>query len=208
MTVADTSPRGRGLRADVRLLVGVALIALSIAGVWFVVDAAQRTVPVLAADRTIAQGEAVTPSDVRVVEVALGQLGDAYIASGELVGGAVATRTIEAGELVPASALADAAEARTTRVVVESASDVPRSIEAGSVVEVWEAPLLDRGLFDTPRILVADATVVSVARDESMMGGGTAALELVIARSDVAATLAALSGGSALSVVPVAGSAP
>lgn len=205
MTYPDPPQRTRSLRTDARFLVGIALIALSIAGVWFVVDAARRTVPVLAADRTIAQGEAVTAADVRVVDVALGQVADAYAVSGALEDGVVATRTIAAGELVPMGALGEATAARTTSVVIDSAADVPASVGAGSLVEVWEAPLLERGLFDSPRILVADATVVSVSRDDSLMGGGSAALELVIPRADVAATLAALSGGSSLSVVPIAG---
>jgi hypothetical protein len=38
-----------------------------------------------------------------------------------------------------------------------------------------------------------------------MIGGGAAALELVIPRSDVASTLAAMAGDAALSVVPTAG---
>ena len=119
----------------------------------------------------------------------------------------VATRTITEGELVPAGAVGDAAKARTTSVVVRSAVDVPASVEAGTVVEVWSAPLLEQGEYDVPRILVADATVVSVTRDDSMIGGGSASLELVIPRADVAATLAAMAGGSALSVVPTAGAA-
>jgi hypothetical protein len=89
--------------------------------------------------------------------------------------------------------------------VVRSAVDVPASVEAGTVVEVWAAPMLERGDYDVPRILVADATVVSVTRDDSMIGGGSAALELVIPRADVAATLAAMADESALSVVPTAG---
>jgi hypothetical protein len=38
------------------------------------------------------------------------------------------------------------------------------------------------------------------------MGGGAASLELVIPRADVAAALAAMADGSALSVVPRVGS--
>jgi hypothetical protein len=38
-----------------------------------------------------------------------------------------------------------------------------------------------------------------------MIGGGAAALELVIPRADVAATLAAMAAESALSVVPTVG---
>ena len=72
---------------------------------------------------------------------------------------------------------------------------------------MWEAPLIERGSYDVPRILVADATVVSVTRDDSMIGGGAASLEVVIPRADVAAVLGAMADESALSVVPTAGAA-
>ncbi len=190
---------------DIRFLLGILLIVASIAGVWFVVSAARQTAPVFAATHTIVPGEKVSRDDLEVVDVALGTLGDAYFAPDALVDGLVATRTITAGELVPTTAIGDAAKARTTSVVVRSAVDVPASVEAGTVVEVWAAPMLEHGEYDVPRILVADATVVSVTRDDSMIGGGSAALELVIPRADVAAALAAMADQSALSVVPKAG---
>lgn len=206
MTAIDAArPRSRALWSDVRFFVGILLIAASVAGVWFVVAAARETAPVFAAARTIVAGQELSSSDVRVVEVALGQVGDAYLEPDALGDGLVVTRTIEAGELVPASAVGSAAAARTTSVVLRSAVDVPESVVPGSVVEVWSAPLITRGEYDAPRILVADAVVVSVTRDDSMIGGGAAALELVIARSDVAATLAAIAGDAALSVVPTTG---
>lgn len=192
---------------DARFFLGILLIAASVAGVWLVVSSARQTAPVFAAAHTIVPGETVTRDDLEVVDVALGQLGDTYFAPDALVDGLVATRTVTAGELVPTSAVGAAAKARTTSVVVRSAVDVPASVEAGTVVEVWAAPMLERGEFDVPRILVADATVVSVTRDDSMIGGGSAALELVIPRADVATTLAAMADESALSVVPTAGAA-
>ena len=108
------------------------------------------------------------------------------------------------GELVPADALVSDESAQSTTVVVRSAVDVPGSVVAGSTVELWAAPRLDQSRYDTPRILVADATVVGVTRDESPLAGGTAAVELVIPRADVAAALAAIADGAALSVVPAA----
>lgn len=206
MTAVDSlrHPR-RAFWADVRFLLGIVLIVASVAGVWFVVSAARQTAPVFAVTRTIAPGEKITAADVRVVEVALGQVGAAYLSQGSLGAGVVATRTIVDGELVPTAAVGSANAARTTSVVLRSAVDVPSSVVAGAVVEVWSAPLLERGLYDTPRILVADATVVTVTRDESMMGGGSSALEVVIPRADVAAVLAAIAEGAALSVVPTAG---
>lgn len=206
MTALESArARPRAFWADARFLLGILLIGASIAGVWLVVSAARQTVPVFAASRTLVPGEIVAEGDLTVVDVALGQVGTAYLVPGGLAEGTVATRTVEKGELVPQSAVGDASAARVTTVVLRSAIDVPASITAGTTVEVWAAAPLEQGRFDTPRILVPDATVVSVTRDESMIGGGSAALEVVIPRADVAAALAALADESALSVVPTGG---
>lgn len=203
--VEPVRPPRRAFWGDARFLLGILLIVASVAGVWFVVAAARQTAPVYAAAHTIVPGESITSDDLRAVDVALGHVGDAYLSPDSLSEGMVATRTIASGELVPAAAVGEAARARTTNVVVRSAVDVPASVDAGTVVEVWAAPLKKTGDYNVPRILVADATVVSVTRDDSVIGGGAAALELVIPRADVAATLAAMADESALSVVPTAG---
>lgn len=206
MTAVEMArPRPRAFWSDARFLLGIVLIVVSIAGVWLVVSAARQTVPVFAAARTIVPGEEVAAGDLRVVEVALGQVGDAYTSPGTLEGGVVATRTIEAGELVPRSAVGDAARAAVTTVALRSAGDVPAAVDAGTVVEVWAAPQRERGVFDAPRILVPAATVVSVSREDSVIGGAGTALEVVIDRVDVAATLEAVSAGWSISVVPATG---
>ncbi len=201
-------PRPRAFWTDVRFLLGVALVVASVVGVWLVVSAARQTVPVFAAARTIVPGDAVGADDLRVVEVALGQIEDAYATPATLVPGAVATRTIRAGELVPQDAIGEAAGLRTTNVVVHSATVIPAAVAPGSTVEVWSAPQIERGTYDTPRILVSSATVVSVATDDSMMGSAGTAVEIVIERADVADTLAAIAGGANLSIVPTAGALP
>lgn len=209
MTASDRPrTRPRPFWGDARFLLGVLLVAVSVGGVWLVVGAARQTAPVLAASRTIVPGETVAADDFRTVDVALGAAGDAYVGPGALPKGAVATRTISEGELVPAQAVGAAADSRVTTVVISTSVDVPATITSGTRVELWVAPALERDVFDTPRILVADATVASVSRDEGVVGQAGAALELVIPRADVAATLEAVSGGSSLSVVPVAGGAP
>lgn len=206
MTTADRPrPRQRAFWSDTRFLLGVLLVAVSVVGVWLVVAAARQTVPVLAAARTIVPGDVVSADDVRVVDVSLGQVGDAYLTPGAIAEGAVAVRTIGAGELVPIEAVGDSAAARVTTVVVDAALDVPASVVEGSRVEVWHAPAVEDGTFEVPRILVADATVSSVVRDEGVLGGAEASLEIVIPRADVAAMLAAQSDGSALSIVPAGG---
>ena len=208
MIASDSPPaRPRAFWADTRFIVGIVLIVASVAGVWFVVSAARQTVPVFAATRTIVPGEEVDATVLRVVDVALGPVSDAYAAPGMLEPGAIATRTIDAGELVPLSAVGAASASDLTSVVLRSATDVPAAVVAGARVEIWSAAALEHGQYEQPRILVPDATVATVTRDDSMVGDDSAALELVIPRADVAATLAAIAGGAALSVVPAAGGA-
>jgi hypothetical protein len=174
----------------------------SIAGVWFVVTSARQTAPVMAAAHTIVPGDVLGTDDLRVVDAALGAAGESYLVPGSWEPGVVATRTIEAGELVPASAVGRASASRVTTVVVRSATDVPSGVTAGTVIELWAAPLQERGVYGTPSILVADATVAAVTVDEAMIGAGSATLELVIERSAVAKTLEAVAADAALSVVP------
>lgn len=201
-------PRPRAFWSDTRFLVGIVLIVASIAGVWFVVAAARQTVPVLAATRTIVPGEELSSSALRVVDVALGQVGESYVTPVALESGAVATRTIAEGELVPLSAVGDASRATTTTIVLSSAVEVPAALTVGSAVDLWAAEQIERGIYATPSILVAGATVAAVDRERAAFGSSGTTVELVVPRSDIAATLAAMAAGSSLSVVPATGTTP
>jgi hypothetical protein len=200
-----TQPRARrAFWGDIRFLIGIALVILSIVGVWLIVSSARQTTPVLQADRTIAQGEALVSDDFRVVEVSLGTVVDGYLAPQDLEPGMIAARTLAAGELLPTTAAADAQSSRTTSIVIESSVGIPESVAVGTPVELWYAPLLaESDEFDAPRILVADVVVASIPEADEMLAQRTAMLEIVIDRSDVADVLAAITGGAALSVVPL-----
>lgn len=198
-----TRPR-RAFRGDVRFLIGIALVAISIAGVWMIVSSTDSATPILRATRTIVQGETLTTDDFEVVDVGLGALADDYLAPQELASGQVAARTISTGELLPRSASSDADASRSTTIVIESTTGVPDDVEAGTVVELWHAPLREDGrAHDAPRILVADVIVGEVVESEGMLADSGSTVELVIDRADVADVLAAITSGAALSVVPV-----
>lgn len=194
--------------ADIRFVIGIVLVLLSVAGVWLIVSSAGRTTPVLQANRTIVQGEALVSADFQVVEVGLGQLTDGYLAPQDLEPGLVASRTLTEGELVPTTALGEAESSRTTTIVVESSTGIPAGVAAGTMVELWQAPPREDGRsYDAPRILVGDVIVSSVVEAEGMLDSDATTVEVVIDRADVAEVLTAITGGSVLSVVPV-GSTP
>ena len=193
----------RAYFVDVRFIVGIVLVIASIAGVWALVATSRQTTPMLQATTTIVVGEALDSDDFQVVEVGLGALADEYLAPQDLTAGMVASRTLSRGELVPTSSVTAADSARTTTIVIPSAAAIPAGVKEGTVVELWQAPLKDDGrTFDTPRILVADATVATVAESEGMLSQERTDVEVVIDRADVAAVLEAMTGGAAISLVP------
>lgn len=194
----------RAVWGDARFLIGIAVVALSIGGVWAVVSSSGTTTPVLQATRTIALGEALVSGDFQVVEVGLGTVTDRYLAPQELRPGRIASRTLVEGELLATSAVEDADADRTTTIVVESSTGIPAEVAAGSVIELWHSPPVgDDGSQSPPRILVADAIVASVTKTEGMLAAEGSTAEVVIDRTDVPEVLAAITGGSALSVVPI-----
>ncbi|WP_337005816.1 MULTISPECIES: SAF domain-containing protein [unclassified Microbacterium] len=202
--MASLSRPRRAFWGDVRFLVGIALVALSITGVWLIITASDDATPLLRATRTITQGEVLTSGDFQVVEVGMGGLADDYVAPDDLHPGQVAGRTLPKGEIVPTSAVTDADHLRSTTIVIDCSTGIPEGVEAGTVVEVWQAPLLDDGRsYDAPRILVADVTVHEVLEPEGMLAESDSRLEVVIDSADVADVLAAVTSGAALSVIPV-----
>lgn len=200
-----TQPRARrAFWGDARFLIGVVLVILSIVGVWLIVSSARQTIPILQANRTITQGEALVSDDFRVVEVSLGSVESGYLSPQDLVGGLIAARTLADGELLPAAAAADAQSSRTTNVVIESSVALPAAVDSGTPVELWYSPPAVEGDgFEAPRILAADVVVASIPKSEGMLAQRNAAVEIVINRADVADVLAAITGGAALSVVPL-----
>lgn len=194
----------RAFWGDIRFLIGIVLVAASVAGVWLIVSSSDRATPVLQANRTITQGEALVSSDFHVIDVGLGALTEDYLAPQDLEPGHVAARTITKGELMPTSAATNASDSRTTTIVVTSSTEVPAEVAAGTVVELWHAPLKDdERTFDIPRILVADVIVRAVLESDGMLADAGVSVEVVIDRADVAEVLAAITGGSRLSIVPV-----
>lgn len=204
MAMTSLTRSRRAFWGDVRFLIGIALVVISIAGVWAIVSSSGRTTPVLQAHRTIVEGEALSSADFQAVDVSLGALTDDYLAPQDLKPGEVAARTLAEGELVPATAIATAESSRRTTIVVESGTGIPEDVSAGTLVDLWQAPPLPDGRgFDVPRALVSDVVIGTVVEAEGMLASDTAMVEVVIDRADVADVLAAITGGAALSVVPI-----
>ena len=188
---------------DPRLVIGVALVLVSLAGVWLVVQQSARTETAWAATRTLLPGDTVAAGDVQQIEVRLPQSQDRYLdASADPVGMVVAS-TVGEGEVLPVRALGTAASVDRSAVVIDVEGALPRSVRTGSLVDVWTAAPNDDG-YDAPAVLIDDAIVVGVVEDEGILASAAQQLELLVPTDETSRLLEAMSNEHVLSVVPLA----
>jgi hypothetical protein len=205
MTDAGSKTRRR-FALDVRLVLGVALVAASVAAVTVLVGAADTRVAVYAAAESLAPGDRVDAADLVERSVALDGAEDLYLLVEQLPdGGFVVAQPVAAGQLVPLSAAGSPDGARATSVVLQLAGPVSTVVETGSLVDVWGVALLEQGETGTPLVLASQATVVRVLEDETLIAGSGSAsstVEVLVPRTRVARLLQAIANGDALAVVP------
>jgi len=189
---------------DPRLLVGLLLVAGSVAGTVGLVSARDRTVPMYVAKEDISFGEPVDASRLEVVDVRLDGTREHYLAAGrEPAAGTRANTLIRAGELVPLRGLG--LDDGTTRkpVSVELEQTLPAAVVPGSRVDVWAAAR-DRtaNAYGRPEILLPSAEVAAVSALDSGFGGTKGAVvELLVEDARMADLLAAVANEARVTVV-------
>ncbi|GHF15794.1 hypothetical protein [Pseudolysinimonas yzui] len=205
MTDARPTPRRR-FALDVRLLIGLALVAASVVAVTLLVGAADTRVAVYAAAESLAPGDRVDADDLVERSVALDGAEDLYLLVDAFpADGFVVAQPVAAGQLVPLSAAGSLDGERATSLVLQLSGPVSTVVETGSLVDVWGTASLDQGEFGTPVVLASQATVVRVLEDETLIAGSSGAastVEVLVPRTRVARLLQAIANGDALAVVP------
>ncbi|MGQ7295066.1 SAF domain-containing protein [Quadrisphaera sp. KR29] len=124
-----------------RLVVGLLLVLASVLAGARVVSAADATVPVWVAARTLVPGQEITTSDLRAVRVHLDGGEAGYLSAAQQPpAGAVALREVTSGDLLPRSAVGSATELTTRPVGLPVTGPVPSGLVAGALVDVWVTP--------------------------------------------------------------------
>lgn len=146
---------------DVRLVVGVALVLVSVAIGARVVSGAGRTRGVVAANRGLAAGKVLTAADLHLAQVRLpADDKGVYLASIDDAVGKQLRRDVSSGELIAAQAVATSSP-RTTLTVALASGAAP-DLATGQRVEIW---------MSTPScpstVLLPEVTVQQVHKDSS-----------------------------------------
>ncbi|WNM23858.1 SAF domain-containing protein [Demequina capsici] len=188
---------------DPRLLIGIVLIAASVAGVVSLVRAADSTAPVYMAVRELPAGTVLDQEDLVVAHVRVDA--GTYVGATEQPWGQVLTRPVGVGELVPAGALSsvDAYDARP--VAVRTTRPVAQGIGPGSIVDVW-VTVVDEDGQPSSRLVGEQLAVDAVeADDAAFAGSGAQTVYVIVPQDRMEAFLDALAVDGDLSVVGLAG---
>ncbi|HIZ36272.1 MAG TPA: hypothetical protein H9815_10880 [Candidatus Ruania gallistercoris] len=194
---------------DPRLGVGVLLVAGSVAlGSWTMARA-DHTVTVFTAATVLAPGEVLAEEDLVATQVSVPDVAQTYLTPTGLAEGQVVLRTVGEGEMVPLAAIgaAETVQVRTVTVPLDAA--LAEVVRAGSRVDLWVAePAPETGGQELlpPEPLVQGVEIAQVHQDSSVFAGADEMVaQVLVATEDLAAVLAAQTGGGAITIVPVPG---
>jgi hypothetical protein len=203
--VGSLTASGRRRAIDVRLLIGLALVAASVGGVVALVGAVDSRTRVYAAAAPLSPGDRIDRGDLVEREVSLDGADGLYLRAGELpADGLVVVQPVRDGELLPRAAVGEASGVSSTALVLELTGPPSSAVRPGAVVDVWASPAdADGRGFGAPVVLVPDAVVVRIVEDDGLVSSRTSgAVEVLVPRSRVARVLQAQASGDALAVVP------
>lgn len=167
---------------DLRLVVGVLLVLVSIVVGARVIAAADRTVPVLVAAADLVPGQPLTADLVENRGVLLEQGLDQYF-TGAVGGGYVVVRPVARGELLPRSAVSPATETEAVRYVTlpVPGPEAPAGLSAGAVVDVWLTPADGAG---PASMLLSGVTVTAASSGSGGLTGTSSQAQVTLAVVD------------------------
>lgn len=199
---------------DLRLVVGVLLVLLSVAGGTRLMLSLDETTPVYAATRDLLPGQPVAEDDLAVVQVRMGEQVSRYVDGAEPVtAGTFLLRAVAEGELVPAAALGTAREALDKTVTVPVDPSTVAGLSTGALVDLWVSPRDPDALgvsYLDPRLLLSGAVVDRVPQQGGGLGAGLgrASVSVVVPADRVGDVIAAVDQDARLTLVPAPRSEP
>lgn len=191
---------------DPRLIVGIVLVVASVLMGALLVSRLAETTPVLVARSPIVPGDVIGPENLATVEMRLGEQDGLYVGSLEAIpSGAVATRIVQAGELIPLSAVGQASDVPLRPIVIPVDATVAESVAPGAMVELWHTgPAADDGTSADAEMLVS-AGIVRNIDEGSSLGMRSMAVEVLVPQADLPSVLKVLSRDERLDVIGVPG---
>lgn len=178
------SPPARRIRQtswlDLRVILGIVLVLVSVVLGARVVSAADASVQVWAVSHDLAAGTTLAGDDVRPVRVRLLNDADRYVRATAPLAGRTLTRPVGAGELLPSAALTSSPAGRVISVPVPLLH-APDSLRRGQLIDVFATTKSTSGTAtSTTERVLAGVPVQAVRAPRSGLSGAGAEYAVLI----------------------------
>jgi hypothetical protein len=166
---------------DPRLLVGILLVFLSVAGVVALLGNADKTTQVYAAREDIAVGQMVTAEDLSIVKVRLDEVEAGYVTVEDgLSAGKVALQRVARNQLLPRESLGTADALNRKPVAISMEGELPSQAVPGARVDVWVAMPGTGTAYDDPQLLLPGAEIAEITHGSTTLGASKTTTVLVL----------------------------
>ncbi|UXM90334.1 SAF domain-containing protein [Paenarthrobacter sp. JL.01a] len=188
---------------DPRLLVGILLVFLSVAGVVALVGNADKTTQVYAAREDIAVGQQVTAEDLSIVKVRLDEVEAGYVTVEDgLSAGKVALQRVARNQLLPRESLGTADALNRKPVAISMEEELPAQAVPGARVDVWVAMPGTGTAYDNPQLLLPGAEIAGITHGSTTLGASkTTTVLVLVTDAQMPKLLAAQANKAKVSVV-------
>ena len=184
-------------QSNSRLIIAIALFAAALISAVALSALSNQRESYWVTAATIAPGMRISQSDITTTKVALGSRSNIYLTSRSSPVGAIATRRITEGELLPLSAIEDSPSRTNIEQVplVLQGGDIPLDIAVGEEVNIyWVPEALGLEPPAPPMLVLGNIYLQSIDRKSSNFGNDLGVTALVPSR-DVIALLKATTSG-------------
>lgn len=206
--MSTTPPEAPRLRPpgwkNPRLIIGIILVALSVAGVVALVQSADARQGYWAASADIVPGAKVTAADFHVVQASMPEAAEHYwTAEHALPEEFFVSSTILQGELLAQRQVSPADPDGRQQTGVRVSEDLPAAVKTGARVDVWVSMASDdRRGFDEPTKMITNAEVVGIDKNDSAFAAAnTTTVYLMLSQDSVPKVLNAQANDAKVSLV-------
>lgn len=195
-------PARRPAWRDPRLIVGLALIAVSIILATSIVSAARGGATVYRATQAILPGDVLGSHNIAPTRLDVDT--SVYATADALAPGATVSEEVAAGEILRVSSIADTSAATARRLVITVSDSLPASVQAGDQLDLWSVQQSSGVQSGQGAVhLGVRATLVRVLEQTTSIAAKGTRIEILVDEASVGAVLEATAGKSSLAALPV-----
>jgi hypothetical protein len=193
--------KSAGRARNRNLIMSLAIIAASMAAVWFAIAQADQRQEYLVAKTGLSAGAKLTADSVQAIKVNLADSGVNYLKTLPGDQAAFLISSVRKGELIPLAQLVASASDTRVPVQITPTMGLSNQVKVGSAIDLWASRAQTGQVWGEPRILSLGAEVADITKPSGMFGDANPSLDLMVHPDDLPAVIYAAANGDKFAAI-------